>query len=315
MKEAIGLYRETLDVREAALKEGRPDAATAHRAVVETTGRLCTVLLATGDATGALENCRRNRAVADAQLAANPNDAVMRGHRATNSVALGNALRLNRQPAEAETALLDAIVRHDELLKANPANAEVRRRLAIANGYLANVYLDLKRQDDAARSFERAIAELSALLAADPSNARTAPELAYMLNQRARVLMALDRRLEARTEASRALALARAAAERPGAGGDALNEYAWALVTTEPAELRNPAQALTYARRALERAGAPNPVYLHTLGTAQHLSGQTANAIGTLEQALALIPPTAGGPALGIRKQIETDLARLKSRS
>ena len=255
LKEAIGLYRETLDVREAALKEGRPDTATAHRAVVETTGRLCTVLLATGDATGALENCRRNRAVADAQLAANPNDAVMRGHRATNSVALGNALRLNRQPVEAETALLDAIVRHDELLKANPANAEVRRRLAIANGYLANVYLDLKRQDDAARSFERAIAELSALLAADPSNARTAPELAYMLNQRARVLMALDRRLDARTEASRALALARAAAERPGAGGDALNEYAWALVTTEPAELRNPAQALTYARRALERAG------------------------------------------------------------
>ena len=313
VKEAIGLYRETLDVREAALKESRPDATTAHRAVVETTGRLCTVLLATGDATGALENCRRNRAVADAQLAASPNDAVMRGHRATNSVALGNALRLNRQPAEAETALLDAIVRHDELLKSNPANAEVRRRLAIANGYLANVYLDLKRQDDAARSFERAIVELSALLAADPSNARTAPELAYMLNQRARVLMALDRRAEARTEASRALTLARAAAERPAAGGDALNEYAWALVTTEPAELRNPAQALTYARRALDRAGAPNPVYLHTLGTAQRELGQQADAVKTLEQALALIPPTAGGPALGIRKQIETDLSRLKS--
>jgi len=315
VQDAIGFYRETLDVREAALKEGRPDADTAHRALVETTGRLCTVLLATGDATGALENCRRNRAVADSRLAADPTDAVMRGHRATNSIALGNALRLTRQPAEAETALLDAIVRHNELLKTNPTNAEVRRRLAIAHGYLANVFLDRQRPADAARSFEQAIGELSALLAADPSNARTAPELAYMLNQRARVLMALNDRAEARQEASRALALARTAADRQGAGGDALNEYAWALVSTEPAELRNPAQALIYARRALERAGAPNPVYLHTLGSAQHQLGQREEAIQTLEKALALIPASAAGPALGIRKQIETDLARFRTRS
>ena len=76
--------------------------------------------------------------------------------------------------------------------------------------------------------------------------------------------------------------------------------------------MRNPAQALTFARRAVERAGAPNPVYLHTLGSAQHQLGQRAEAIQTLEKALGLIPPTAAGPALGIRKQIETDLARFK---
>ena len=312
IKEAIGLYREALDVREAALREGRPSRGAAHRAVVETTGRLCTTLLATGDAAGALENCRRNRAVADAQLAEEPGDAVMRGHRATNSVALGNALRLTRQSAEAEAAFTDAIARHTELLAANPSNAEARRRLAIAYGYLANVHLDLNRPQDAARSFELAIGELSQLHAADPSNARTAPELAYMLNQRARVLMSLGRRAEARQEAARAIGLARAAAERPGAGGDALNEYAWALVSTEPSELRNPGQAATFARRAIERAGTPNPVYLHTLGTAQYQLGQRVEAVRTLEQALRLMPQAPAGRALGIRKQIETDLARFK---
>jgi non-specific serine/threonine protein kinase/serine/threonine-protein kinase len=313
VKEAIGLYREALEVREAALKEERPSRPVAHRAVVETTGRLCTTLLATGDAAGALENCRRNRMVADAQLATEPADAVMLGHRATNSVALGNALRLARQSAEAEITLNDAIERHKELLKASPANAQLRRRLAIAYGYLANVHLDLQRPHDAARSFELAIAELSQLQAADPSNARTAPELAYMLNQRARILMALGRRAEARQAAARAIGLARAAAERPGAGGDAINEYAWALVSIEPSELRNPAQAAALARRAIERAGAPNPVYLHTLGTAQHLLGRRDDAIRTLEQALALMPQSSNGPASGLRKQIEADLAKFKN--
>lgn len=313
VKEAIGLYREALAVRESALSEGRPSSAAAHRAVVETTGRLCTTLLATGDAAGALENCRRNRAVADAHLAAEPGDAVMRRHRATSSVALGNALRVTRQPAEAETTLQDAIARNSELLEATPANAEVRRRLAIAYGYLANVHLDLKRPQDAVRSFALAIEQLDRLHAADPSNARTVPELAYMLNQRARVLMSLDRRAEARGEAARALALARTGAERPAAGGDALNEYAWALVSVEPAELRNPAQAVIYARRAIDRAGAPNPVYLHTLGTAQFQSGDGGAAIETLEDALRLMPQAPNGPALGLRKQIEADLARFKA--
>ena len=313
VKEAIGLYREALEVREAALTAQRPTSGAAHRAVVETTGRLCTTLLATGDADGALANCRRNQAVADAQLAAEPGDAIMRGHRATSSIALGNALRLSRQSAEAETTFADAIARHMELLAANPANAEVRRRLAIAYGYLANVHLDLKRPPDAVRSFELAIGELGQLYAADPSNARTAPELAYMLNQRARVLMSIDRRVEARQDAARAIRMARAAAERPGAGGDALNEYAWALVSAEPAELRNPSQALIFARRALARAGSPNPVYLHTLGTAQYQSGHRADAVKTLEEALSLMPPNPSGRALGIRKQIETDLARFKA--
>ena len=312
VKDAIGLYREALAAREAALKENRPSRAAAHRAVVETTGRLCTTLLATGDAAGALENCRRNRAVADADLAVEPGDAVMLNHRATNSVALGNALRLTRQSAEAETTLNDAVGRLRQLLAADAANAQVRRRLAIAYGYLANVQLDLKRPQDAAESLGFAIRELDAQQAADPANARTAPELAYMLNQRARVLTTLDRRAEARVDASRAVALARAAAERPGAGGDALNEYAWALVSTEPVELRSPAQALVFANRALERAGAPNPVYLHTLGTAQYQLGRRREAVATLERALALIPPAAAGPALGIRKQIETDLTRYK---
>src|SRR5574339_714620 len=105
-----------------------------------------------------------------------------------------------------------------------------------------------------------------------------------MLNQRVRILMANSRRDEARRDALRAIALLRAGTEQPGAGGEAFNEYAWALVSTEVEALRNPALALEYATRAVGRAGSPNPVYLHTLGWAHYRLGHRQEAVRTLEQ-------------------------------
>jgi hypothetical protein len=47
------------------------------------------------------------------------------------------------------------------------------------------------------------------------------------------------RTAEARQDAQQALALLRAGTEQPGAGGEAFNEYAWALVSTEVEDIRN----------------------------------------------------------------------------
>jgi tetratricopeptide (TPR) repeat protein len=230
-----------------------------------------------------------------------------------NATGLGNALRLNRQPDEAAASLEDAIRQHQALLSRNPLDAEVRRRLAVSYTYLANVHLDRKEPDKAIAAYEKAIAELDALARADPANARIRTELSYMLNQRVRILMANGRRDEARVDAQHALALLRAGTEQPGAGGEAFNEYAWALVSTEVEDLRNPAMALEYATRAIGRAGSPNPVYLHTLGWAHYRLGQHAEAVATLEQALKTLPPATAGPAVGLRRQIENDLATFKS--
>jgi tetratricopeptide (TPR) repeat protein len=133
-----------------------------------------------------------------------------------------------------------------------------------------------------------------------------------MLNQRVRILMATGRRDEARRDAQHALALLRGGVERQGAGGEAFNEYAWALVSTEVEDVRNPTLALEYATRALERAGSPNPVYLHTLGWAHYRLGNRDEAVRTLEQALKTLPAATTGPAVGLRRQVETDLATFK---
>ena len=134
-----------------------------------------------------------------------------------------------------------------------------------------------------------------------------------MLNQRVRILMATGRRDEARRDAQQALTLLRAGVERPGAGGEAFNEYAWALVSTEVEDVRNPTLALKYATRAVELAGTPNAIYLHTLGWAHYRVGNRQEAIRTLEQALKAMPAATSGPAVGLRRQVEADLMTFRS--
>lgn len=313
IQDAVAQYRNALVPREEALSANHPSRAAAHQAFVETSGRLCTSLLAVGDAPGALANCERNRQVADALLTEDPQHRVVRSLRAANGIGSGNLLRMVGKPSEAAQAFADAIARHGELLATDPGNAELRRRVAVTYGFLATVQLELKQPAEAAESLERAIVQLGQLAAADPANVRSGPELAYFLNRRAQTLVAIGQRDQARRDALRAISLLRVATERPGAGGDAFNEYAWALVSYVPEDVRNPRVALGYAQQAVARAGSPNPAYMHTLGWAQKLSGNHTAAIATLEDALALLPSAPAGPAVGLRKQIETDLARFKT--
>jgi hypothetical protein len=65
----------------------------------------------------------------------------------------------------------------------------------------------------------------------------------------------------------------------------------------------------------MEQAGSANPVYLHTLGWARYRLGHRAEAVQTLEQALKTLPAAKSGPAVGLRRQIESDLAAFKSDS
>jgi non-specific serine/threonine protein kinase/serine/threonine-protein kinase len=313
VQDAVAQFRDALTTREEAFAAGVPSKSEARAALAETTARLCTTLVAIGDVPGAISNCRRNLALTEELVKEQPADRAILVMRAANATGLGNAMRLNRQPDEAAALLEDAIGQHQALVASSPHDAESRRRLAVSYTYLANVHLERKRPDEAAQAYGRAITELDALATADPANARIRTELSYMLNQRVRILMATGRRDEARGDAQRALALLRSGTEQPGAGGEAFNEYAWALVSTEVEEVRNPALALKYATRAVEKAGSPNPVYMHTLGWAHYRLGNRAEAIRTLEAALKSMPPAAGGPAVGLRRQVEADLATFKS--
>jgi tetratricopeptide (TPR) repeat protein len=69
-----------------------------------------------------------------------------------------------------------------------------------------------------------------------------------------------------------------------------LNELAWEYATASDTSLRNPAKALSYAKKAVELTKQSNNAFLDTLAEAYFLNGSTEEAIVSIKQALQLQP-------------------------
>ncbi len=83
-------------------------------------------------------------------------------------------------------------------------------------------------------------------------------------------------------------------AEPPDAFPYDLNEYAWQLLTIDPADLRDPATALIIALRACEMSEYKETEIIDTLAMAYHMTGDHAKAVETQEMAIALLTPNVG---------------------
>ena len=68
------------------------------------------------------------------------------------------------------------------------------------------------------------------------------------------------------------------------------NNLAWIYATAEDHKLRNPAEALALARRAIEDFPVPNADYLDTLAQALLLNGQASEGLTIEKKALELDP-------------------------
>ncbi len=307
---AVAQYRQVRAVREAALRLS-PARLTLRAGLAEVTGRLCTALVPTGDVPGALDNCARNAELLRGLLASDPAAGPWPAQLALNRLATGNAQRLSGDPKTAAGTLREAVAALEGLLRQRPENADLARRLAVAHAYRANALTDLGDPTGATESYGAAVDGLSRLAALDPANTRFRTDLVYMLTKRAELLTKAGSLAGARAATSRALALQRESALAPGAPPEVLNDYAWHLVSCEPPDLRQPALALTFARRAVDGATSPNPVHLHTLAWALYRTGDRPGAIAAAEQALAAMTASTGA-ATGLRRQIETDLATFR---
>ncbi len=84
-------------------------------------------------------------------------------------------------------------------------------------------------------------------------------------------------------EYAKGLSALRQAVKIAPSNAEAHNNLAW-LLLTGPNELRDPAQALPEARKAVELE--PNPYWLNTLGVALYYTGHFAEAIPVLERSL-----------------------------
>ncbi|UCC31747.1 MAG: tetratricopeptide repeat protein, partial [Phycisphaerales bacterium] len=87
------------------------------------------------------------------------------------------------------------------------------------------------------------------------------------------------------------LAQLRRAANRPNADSNALNSYAWFLLTCESTDLRDPQAALAAARKAVETSNLPSAQLFDTLALAYKMTGDMSKVVETQREAVALLPP------------------------
>jgi hypothetical protein len=132
--------------------------------------------------------------------------------------------------------------------------------------------------------------------------------VAETLHSLARLLAQTGQLAEARRLALRELSMRKALAEQPAATANDLNDHAWALLTAEPSELRDPATALAQAKRAVEMSNRNAPRMLDTLALAYHLTGDHLRAIETEQNAMALLKADSL-----VRRELETNLAKFQA--
>jgi tetratricopeptide (TPR) repeat protein len=162
---------------------------------------------------------------------------------------------------------------------------------------LGSAYVESGRPSDAVVLLEPL---LPAMLRKDVTGGLEALGAAYR---------ALGRAEDARRMAVDQLDLLRRLAERPDPSPDTLREYASALLTVEPEDLRDPAAALPLAERANEMVRGENPEFLDTLALAYYMNGDTPKAVQVQRQAIALLPPEQSR----LRAELEANLAKFEA--
>jgi tetratricopeptide (TPR) repeat protein len=83
----------------------------------------------------------------------------------------------------------------------------------------------------------------------------------------------------------------------------ALNHLAWIYATAADRKLRNPAEAVVLARRAVQSSREPNAAFIDTLAEALLVNGQAAEALATEQRAAELDPQNA---------EVQSRLARFR---
>ena len=184
---------------------------------------------------------------------------------------LGNALVEARRPSDALPYYLKALT-----LDPNQADA---------HNNLANLYSSLGQPDSALAHFRQAVQ-------IDPLHS-----LAHFNYGRA---------LVERGEVADGIAEMRASVSIQPDWYIGWATLAWTLATSADASLRNPRQAIEYARRAAELSDNVHPVVLDALAAAYAADGQYRRAVDTAERAIQ-IAHSAG--QMGLVDRIESRLA------
>jgi non-specific serine/threonine protein kinase/serine/threonine-protein kinase len=315
MTRAALVYRD-VKVADEALVAHDASNRRAQRQLAESSGRLCSVLLQLADGPGSLEACELSVRISG-ELAAGGGPEAARYQRGVpaNLAVLGNAYETNDRWADARDSYQRSLAAGQRAMQAQPDNAPVRFRVAKTHVTLGELLLD-QGDASAGEHFREAVATFERLHQADPQDMIVTLMLAEALLGGSASEARHHGLAEARRLGARGLGLLREIDERQELHGHGLHMYAFWLVKTPIASLRNAPLALAAARRLVAQSSALDPRNLRALAMAYAATQDPASAIREAERALAaLAPAPPGAGPTGIRREIEADLATYRSQS
>ena len=264
-----------------------------------------------GDYKAALDDYGKSADLLRGLLTATPKDIEVRTLLAQATLGIGETFARINQVDSALASFDSAIKIYEELLRADTASNTIRRALSSAYTLTGDTLTASKRHTEAEQRFRESLKVVETLNRNDPENVQYRLDRVTVLGRLVEALTAQPAKLaEARAVTAQFLSSVKPMVERPEAGSYEMQYYAWILLTTPFAELKQPQKALEYALRLQERSGANDPSAIDLVARAYFGMGDFERAIETEEKALSLLPKDFLDSA--VRREFEANLRQFK---
>ena len=267
--------------------------------------RLCTLVLAAGDISGALGHCETARQISTRMLAVRPLDPALRSNAGVAYAGLGTVLRTQKKPQLAIGHFERAAREFEKLYAEFPANSGYGRNLAGTYTQLGVNWSDVGDRLKAVEYQRRSIETLRRMLTTAPEDVRLRTTLGFSSIRLAPALLAAGKREDALVAGREGLEVFRSLADRPEATPDDLNNYASFLLEIGIPELHDAQKALNYSKRAVAAVRTPNLALMSTLADAYCGTGDIKEAANAAKRGLAENPaPDDRSVAVGLRVEL-----------
>jgi hypothetical protein len=147
----------------------------------------------------------------------------------------------------------------------------------------------------AEKAYRTALGMREELVTTAPTNGEFAASLVSLIARFGGRLVDSGRDEDARAETRRVLQILKSQADSSDATASRFTEYAWLLLIARPPDLRDPATALAYARRALDMPHGVHPDSLAVLAVAEQMTGDAEAAVATALRVYDLVPAMRAG--------------------
>ena len=311
LDDALKHYNKSLELAEPLAAED-PTGLTPRTDLAICYDNIGDILVRKGDLEGALNNYQKKQAIFEDLLASNSQSRFLRKGLVVSYVNMGDAFAKLESWGAAAESYRKAVAFAERLAREDVKNATAQDDLGTSYASLATALAKAGNKKEGLEYHRKALGVFEMLAARDPANTDFQLEHAEELVDTAILLAGTGQNEEARRLTRRGLAVLKVQAEQAEATIEALRAAAMALLTCQPADLRDPPQALRFAERAVQKTNASEPGILSILAQVYFKTGDPAKAVETEQKALLLLPPSSEKGSSAARKPYETDLANFQ---